>query len=133
MRASAVALSVLAFFCGLSAAHAGTVCINQVSISEKMLALSGGEDPGRSYHFTVSVGRKAAVAASPVEAVLIRDVPTSRPQMIAIQLNGRPYAAFPLDFASYRTPHVCLWLNDLYLTWSVSAMSEARGRCSCKS
>lgn len=139
MKVSACVLSLLALLWGASTANAGTVCINRVRISDKMhVPLGEGqssqqpEDPNQFYKFTVSVGSKSAVAASHSESVLIKDVPTNKPQIVAIRLNDRPYTAFPLRFSDYKTSHVCLWLNDLYLTWSISAMSESRGRCSCK-
>jgi hypothetical protein len=136
MKTATLGLALIVSVVGISTVMAGTVCVAPAAVDPLALGNpSLGLDRQGSNQplgFTISVGDKPAVAASTKQSVLIRDIPTNKPQMVVIRQNGRPYTAFPLRFSEHKSDHVCLWLNDLYLTWSVWPMSWSRGTCKCE-
>jgi len=61
----------------------------------------------------------------------VDNLPTDRLTKIAISLNGKPYAAFPLDFSSFQSKQLCMWLSPGYSIWQLTEYRDSRDGCSC--
>ena len=120
VRAGLIAVSP----CLATARDTGSVCIASVIHGEKSVT-----KPAQSYAMQIDERVPVTLTGHAVE---FGQLALARKHLVKVTGDGKPVTSFHFSFADYQTHDLCLWQNDLYLTWSLNDV-EATGKiCTCR-
>jgi hypothetical protein len=117
---------------GLLASDTGSVCVAPVeepTAGVKSLANPSGGNKNHSY--AVQIDNSSPVDVSPDHGVSIAELSLAGRHLVKINDGGKRVSSFHFRFSEYSKHNLCLWLNPLYQTWSLTASNGNRKTCPC--
>ena len=116
----------------------GSVCLlstTDPTPGEKSLYNYSGGNPTPDYSAQIGKGSVVAIPHSPNGAgagVLITGLPLADSHLVRIRHQGKPLESFRFRFEEKDRGRLCLFLNELYLTWQLWPADRYPPACKCK-
>jgi hypothetical protein len=109
----------------------GSLCIlPHLKLAE---AKTGSPDmPPPAETYTMRIDGRNWIPLSTSERVFVTNIPRTARHRVAIQGDGRPWAAFSFTFMSRLTSELCLYQNGYYLWWQLFASRDSFKSCRCE-
>lgn len=115
----------------------GSVCLAPVmdpSEGDRGLANPSAGNPVPAYTVQFDNQDPVSVPHAPNgegPGVLITGVPMDDSHLVRIRHQGKPIESFRFRFAAEDDGRLCLWMKELYLTWSLWPVSNGLPQCRC--
>jgi hypothetical protein len=65
-------------------------------------------------------------------SIIISDIELYKTHFVKIRCNDKIVQSFRFSFEKEHSTELCLWLNDVYLTWSLWPLKDAKHLCKCR-
>ena len=108
----------------------GSVCLAPIAIPNTQPAsLANPSGGNRSFNFEIQINRLPKLKISTTTPQKIVGLSISQPHRVRIFRDGRPVESFTFNFSDFKRNNLCLWLKELYETWSLTDTVPGGVRC----
>jgi len=104
----------------------GSICLRRVFVDPDR---GPAANPCMSGNFSLRLDDGPLRRWSKTEDVRISDLDLSAKHRVRIYCDGKPHQSFTFRFSEYKSPDLCLFINDLYHT---AQLWEPSKLCKCK-
>jgi hypothetical protein len=113
----------------IAADETGRVCVEKIASGPGASWKANGSGATERSIFTVRIDEMPAIKVSTNSSGVFTNLALSGKHLVAIRLDDKPLTSFRFSFED-RPPHLLLWYNEFYGTWSLSDVKPG-GKCAC--
>ncbi len=116
----------------LAEPKSGTVWISPVIFDRKAIEF---KNANCCIHgkYSVQVDNGKRYIPQTDSSTCISDLELNKDHVVKIRCNKKVIASFRFSFEKEGSSELCLWHNDLYCTWSLWPLQDAKHLCKCRS
>ena len=116
----------------LSIKKSGLIWIAPIIIDQRAIKLKNSSCcTDGEYSFQINNGAK--YIARKDSSICISNLSLDESHLLKIYCDGKVVSSFKFSFKKENSSELCLWLNDLYCTWSLWPLNDSKHLCKCRS
>ena len=114
----------------VSDSKSGSLYISPIAVESIVSEKSHSACKNGVYSIQIDNSKKYAVRKD--SSIVIANIDLNKIHNLRIRRDDKIIESFHFSFEKEQSTELCLWLNDLYCTWSLWPLKDAKHLCNCR-